>query len=249
MIIILGLVSGLLLGITGGGGAIITVPALIYGIKIPMMIATTMSLVVVGSSALIGSILRRKEVKFFDAISFAFLGSLSAPLGIYCGKFFREPILLISFGSLMLVIAFIMFRKSLKNSANLSLVPKQSSKFDIKIIPIALITGFLTGVFGVGGGFLIVPALILFKKLDNKSAVATSLFIIFLISTTSIISKLKTVELDYYLVTVFSLGSIIGMLVGSWLAKKINAKLTQQLFAGVAALVGAWMLFDNIIRL
>lgn len=249
IITLLGLISGLLLGLTGGGGAIITVPALIYGVKLPVIIATTISLFVVGSSALIGSVLRRKEVKFFDAITFAFFGSLSAPLGIYCGKFFPEPALLISFAVLMLIIAFIMFRKSLKTPL-LSIVTKESLvKFDPKIIPISLITGFLTGVFGVGGGFLIVPALILFKKLDNKSAVATSLFIIFLISTSSIISKIKTVELDYALVAIFSIGSIIGMFVGSWLAKKINARTTQQLFSIVAALVGLWMLVDNIMKL
>lgn len=250
VIILLGICSGLLLGLTGGGGAIIAVPVLVYGLALPIKIATTMSLLVVGISALVGTLLRRREVAWRNGIVFAIIGSFSAPLGIKVAQIFSEPLLIGSFGVLMLLIAALTLRKNLQR-ATVVIIQPAVSQFGalLKIIPIAILTGFLTGLFGVGGGFIIVPALVLLGGMENKPAVATSLFIISLLSIFSLFNKIAVIEVDFKLAAIFLCGSIIGMLLGSFVAKKITNRLSQQIFAGVAALLGIFMLINSVTKL
>lgn len=182
-IILLGIAGGVLLGLTGGGGAIVAVPVLVYGVGLPIKTATTMSLLVVGVSAVIGTLLRQQEVAWRNGVVFAVIGSISAPLGVKAAQIFSESLLIGSFALLMLLIAMITLRKSLQATPVLkSSLPSTGSVTVVKIIPIAMLTGFLTGLFGVGGGFIIVPALVILSKMENKPAVATSLFIISLLS-------------------------------------------------------------------
>ncbi len=239
-----GIFSGILLGLTGGGGAIVAVPVLVYGMQLPIKIATTMSLMVVGISALIGTLLRHKEVYWRNGFVFAIIGSISAPLGIKVAQIFSEPLLIGCFALLMLIIVMITFHKSLKSNNKES--QSNNPLKVVKIIPAATLAGFLTGLFGVGGGFIIVPALIILGGMANKPAVATSLFIISLLSIFSLGNKISIIELDFNLTVAFMLGSIAGMLAGSVIARKISNSISQRIFAVVSAGFGIFMMIKSI---
>lgn len=243
--ILLGAFSGVLLGLTGGGGAIIAVPVLVYGIHLSMKIATTMSLMVVGASALIGVLLRYKEVSWRNGFIFAIIGSISAPLGIKVAQIFSESLLIGCFALLMLIIAVTTFHKSLKS--NVKEDHDRTPVKAVKIIPAAILTGFLIGLFGVGGGFIIVPALMILGEMDNKPAVATSLFIISLLSIFSLVNKLAVIKLDFNLTVIFMLGSIAGMFVGSIISKKITNISSQRIFAAVSAGFGIFMMIKSMV--
>lgn len=242
LIIVLGLISGLLLGITGGGGAIVSVPALVYGLHMPMQIATTLSLFVVGGSALLGTILKRKYVAWGKGLIFAILGSLFSPVGSFLAKRFSESSLIAGFAILMLIVAVLMFKRSNAKSPPLN---NSDTNNQWLVVIVAILTGLLTGFFGVGGGFMIVPALVLLNKLENKTAAATSLFIISLISISSLANKVAEIELDVKLVLIFMLGSLLGMLAGNYISQKISNKLSQRIFAAISALLGVYMLIDS----
>jgi uncharacterized membrane protein YfcA len=245
-IILLGAFSGLLLGITGGGGAIVAVPALVYGLHLPMQVATTLSLFVVGASAMLGTYLKRKDVDWQKGIIFAIAGGIATPFGIYFAHKISEPILIMSFAILMLIVSFLMFRKSMtKIKKDSSSINSIGSTHIWQILPIALLTGF----FGVGGGFMIVPALVLINRMESKPAVATSLFIITLISLFSIANKVSEVTLDFKLIIIFLLGSVIGMIIGGVIAQKISNSTSQRIFALVAFIIGVYMVFDSMFNL
>lgn len=248
-IILLGAFSGLLLGITGGGGAIVAVPALVYGLHLPMQVATTLSLFVVGASAMLGTYLKRKDVDWRKGIIFAIVGGVATPLGIYLARKISEPTLIMSFAILMLLVSFLMFRKSMakKKSDDKSMSSKVNTS-TWQILPIALLTGCLTGFFGVGGGFMIVPALVLLNRMETKPAAATSLFIIALISLFSIANKVSEVTLDFKLIIIFLFGSLVGMVVGGMIAQKISNQAAQRIFALVAFVLGIYMIFDSIVH-
>lgn len=248
LIIVLGLISGLLLGITGGGGAIVSVPALVYGLHMPMQIATTMSLFVVGGSALLGTILKRKQVAWGKGLIFAILGSLFSPVGSFLAKRFSESSLIAGFAILMLIVAVLMFKRSNTKSPPLNNSQPAVPNNQWLVLIVAICTGLLTGFFGVGGGFMIVPALVLLNKLENKTAAATSLFIISLISISSLANKVAEIELDVKLVLIFMLGSLLGMLAGNYISQKISNKLSQRIFAAISALLGVYMLIDSVLK-
>ena len=249
LIILLGLISGLLLGITGGGGAIVSVPALVYGLHMPMQVATTMSLFVVGGSALLGTILKRKQVAWGKGLIFAILGSLFSPVGSFLAKRFSESSLIASFAILMLIVAVLMFKRSNTKSPPLNnSQPSAPHNTQWLVVIVAICTGLLTGFFGVGGGFMIVPALVLLNKLENKTAAATSLFIISLISISSLANKVTEIELDVQLIIIFMLGSVLGMLAGNYISQKISNKLSQRIFAAISALLGIYMLIDSVLK-
>lgn len=248
LIIVLGLISGLLLGITGGGGAIVSVPALVYGLHMPMQIATTLSLFVVGGSAILGTILKRKQVAWGKGMIFAILGSLFSPVGSFLAKRFSESSLIASFAVLMLIVAVLMFKRSNAKSPPLNNSQPAATNNQWLVVIVAILTGLLTGFFGVGGGFMIVPALVLLNKLENKTAAATSLFIISLISISSLANKVAEIELDVKLVLIFMLGSLLGMLAGNYISQKISNKLSQRIFAAISALLGVYMLIDSVLK-
>lgn len=250
LITILGLFSGLLLGITGGGGAIVSVPALVYGLHMPMQVATTLSLFVVGGSAMLGTYLKRKEVDWKKGIIFAIFGGLASPIGAYLAGRISETVLIGSFAILMLLVSSLMLRKSFLKAkdSDLSQARRYHGNSIWQILPVALFTGLLTGFFGVGGGFMIVPALVILNRMDNKPAAATSLFIIALISLVSVVNKVHEINVDFKLITIFMFGSILGMIFGSMISQKMSSHISQRIFAIIAFILGIYMLFDNFLH-
>ncbi len=217
--IIFGGIEGLSLGLTGGGGAIFAVPLLAYGMGLPAREAVMISLVSVGMTSFVGFLGKWKngEAEIRSGLLFALAGMAGAPLGTWIAAEIPEALLMLLFAALMLVIAVRMWRQGLRNktlSANcVSLdrcAPLSSqtlndgprcqrdvtgnliltSRCARLLLLIGVASGVLSGMFGVGGGFIIVPALIVFSGMSMLRAVGTSLMVISLVSVSVIVSQL-----------------------------------------------------------
>ena len=255
IIILFGLLCGVALGLTGGGGSILAVPLLIYGLGLPFHNSVTLSLVFVAVTALFGFIpkLKSGEVELSAGVTLAITGILFAPIGSYLSRFIDSHILLTSFSILMLAIAIWSFMKSkiiMKNQPNNNAachyLPNGklhlSAKCKSVLFIAGVVTGMLTGLFGVGGGFLIVPALTIAAKIPIRKAISTSLLIIFLISTSGFIAHLGHIELNWNITLLFLISSISGMMIAVNIKKYLNDLLLQRIFASALLLVSVIML-------
>lgn len=256
MPVLFGLIVGFSLGLTGGGGSIFAVPLLVYGLAIPAREAVALSLAAVGATALFGAIerLRAGEVEVPTALIFSAGGIAGAPVGAWIGGFLSDALLLILFAALMLFVAARMWMKASSKSAN-NLSPSHGactrdaegrlrfgSKCAQQLALVGFITGVLSGLFGVGGGFVIVPALVFFSGMPIHRAVATSLLAIALISASGIAAFAASGRpMPLGLTAWFVLGGIGGMLTGTHLRSRLPAALLQKGFAvamvGVAAFI------------
>ena len=176
-----GALVGLLLGLLGGGGSILAVPVLVYVIGENVHSATGTSLAIVCSSALLGAFLhsRQGNLRLKSGILLGFMSMLGAVPAVWANRLVAADILLVLFGILMLIVAVGMLRNN-TSSTQKSDIPCElyTSKDWLKIIATGLVVGALTGFFGVGGGFLIVPALVIVGKFPMQQAVGTSLLVI-----------------------------------------------------------------------
>lgn len=258
MIILFGFLSGIALGLTGGGGSILAVPLLIYGLHLSFHQAVTISLIVVSLTALVGFIpkLKTGEIELSAGIILAITGMIFAPIGSYISQSIPSHILLLSFACLMLFIGIwtliktkVLPTKANKN-ASCHYLPNGKLSLTLKCKSVLLIsgivTGLLTGFFGVGGGFLIVPALILAAKMPIKKAITTSLLIIFLVSISGFISHIRETSINWQITILFILGSSIGMLIALRLKHKINDQILQRLFSLIVIAFGVIILIIKL---
>lgn len=239
---------GFALGLTGGGGSLLAVPLLVYGMAIAPRDAFGISLAAVGAMALSGVIskLRSKEVEIGTGVLFAVAGMLGAPLGTWVAGCISDSALLVLFALLMLVVAGRMWMKS-----NTPALPRcdeneegpacqradtgelhLTSKCAALLIVVGMVTGFLSGMFGVGGGFVIVPALVLFSGMSIRRAIATSFLVIVLVSVSGVSAHfLAGREIPLDVTGLFVLGGVIGTQIGSLVGKRLPAPLLQRVFA------------------
>lgn len=209
----------------------------------PTAPATAISLIIVSSTALIGTIFKWRTIAWKKGLLFALSGMAAAPIGTSLAKQLNEESQIRFFAALMIIIAIIMFYKSLNLKKKRIHPVNQISKSSLSgIIPAAIVTGILTGLFGVGGGFLIVPALVILGGVESKTATATSLLIITLISLFSLLNKLQETNIDFPVTLSFLAGSISGMIIGNHLSRRLSPQLGQQFFAVVAMSIGLYML-------
>jgi uncharacterized membrane protein YfcA len=247
---VLAVAIGVSLGLIGGGGSILAVPILVYVMGLTPKAAIATSLVVVGTVSLIGVIPHwwQQNVNFKTAAIFtpaamlgAYLGARIASLPLITGT-----IQLICFGIVMVIASVLMIRKDSNDSPP---APTTSShpptghahtrKQTWLAIPLeGLGVGMLTGFVGVGGGFAIIPALVLLGNLPMKEAIGTSLLIIAFKSTTGFLGYLGQVDLNWPLMLTFTLAASIGTVAGALLTRVIPAKQLQQGF-GYFVLIGA----------
>lgn len=252
---------GFALGLTGGGGSLLAVPLLVYGLAVAPREAFGISLAAVGAMALVGVIprLRAGDVEIGTGVLFAVAGMAGAPLGTLVAERIPESILLILFAALMLVVAWQMWRK-----ANDSKTPptdcdetqegpacrrseagelRLTSQCAVLLLIVGLITGILSGMFGVGGGFVIVPALVLFSKMPIRRAIATSLLVITLVSISGVSSHvIAGREIPLEMTGLFVLGGLLGLSLGNFVGRRLPAVVLQKVFAtaivAVALFVG-----------
>ena len=257
------ILMGLSLGLIGGGGSILTVPILVYLFGVDTVLATAYSLFIVGLTSLIGSFSHMKlgNIHWRTAIAFgipsiisifltrAYLVPILPSTWITIGSFtLNKPTgLLLLFAIIMLLASYSMIRKtkqSIDDPGNY-----ENSAFNYPLILIeGLLVGALTGLVGAGGGFLIIPALVVMAKLPMKQAVGTSLVIIAAKSLIGFIGDLKGDEIiNWSFLGIFSVIAIIGILTGSLLSKKISGEKLKPAFGWFVLVMGAYIILNELL--
>ena len=237
---------GLSLGLLGSGGSILTVPVLIYLVGVPEKTAIAESLAIVGLIALAGAIpkWRRGLVDGRNVLLFGLPGMVGAYLGAWSAAFVSGEFQLVLFAVIMFVAAFLMMRPpKLENPDEDAAAPRAA----MRIVIDGLIVGAVTGLVGVGGGFLIVPALVLLGGLPMHRAIGTSLAIIALKSATGfakysqVLAELD-IHMDWVRIVLFSVIGFGGSLLGGALASRLPRATLQRGFGGFLLLMGGFIL-------
>lgn len=263
--ILFGAIVGLSLGLTGGGGAILAVPLLVYGVGVPAREAVLISLAAVGASAWVGFVMRWRagEVELRPGLLFAIAGMLGAPIGSWLASLLPESALLLSFGVLMIVIAVRLWRHaSLRAITDCppadaahgpscrrdeSGVLRLTSRCAAVLSLVGLGAGVLSGLYGVGGGFIIVPALMLFSRMPLRSAIGTSLMVVSLVSAAGIASQLATGRTaPFAIVLPFLVGGVAGLLVGQRLARRLSGPVLQRTFVVIVVCIAVFVIVRNL---
>ncbi|MEO8271568.1 MAG: sulfite exporter TauE/SafE family protein, partial [Aureliella sp.] len=268
--IFFGCVVGFALGLTGGGGGVFAVPLLVYGMSIAPREAVGISLASVGGTALFGAIPRllHGDVELRTGLLFAIAGMIGAPVGAYLSKLIPEQVLLVMFALLMFVVASRMWSKAKNPSIASGMCVTESqpgsdrsacqrdedgtlrltSKCARLLLFIGLLTGVLSGMFGVGGGFVIVPALVLFSGMAIHEAVATSLFVIVLVSVSGVASHLAAGNpLTLDVAIQFMIGGFAGMWAGGIVAKHLKGSTLQKTFSVAVVMVAMFVIFKSVV--
>ncbi|MCD2191140.1 sulfite exporter TauE/SafE family protein [Actinomycetospora soli] len=251
-----GAVIGALLGLVGGGGGILAVPTLVYGLGLPLAAAVPASLVVVGSASAVAVAPRaRREVNWRIAGIVGAAGIPTALLGGLANHHLDPQILLLVFAAIMVAAAARMLRSTTETGGVCDL-PGGGVAWR-RCLPRAILTGlvvgFLTGLLGVGGGFLLVPALIIALGLRTPNAVATSLVIIVVNSiaglTPYLVAGRGTGAMNWPVIAVFALAAILVSLPAGRLARRVPAAGLRRGFAVLVLLVAAGVTVQAITAL
>ena len=253
-------VIGISLGLIGGGGSILTVPVLVYLLGITPVLATAYSLFVVGLTSLAGSVsfMKRGLVDYKTAAVFA----VPSFIAVYLTRKFLIPAIpdtLFSYGSFEVTkdIGIMVFFALIMLAASFSMIRDRKEKledqqkgskevqFNYPMIGLeGAFVGTVTGVVGAGGGFLIIPALVLLARLPMKLAVGTSLLIIAVKSLIGFLGDVNQQEIDWSFMFTFGLFSLVGIFIGSWISTKIDGKYLKNGF-GWFVLVMAIYIFGT----
>ncbi|WP_143962823.1 sulfite exporter TauE/SafE family protein [Litoribacter populi] len=264
IITILGYISALIIGISlgliGGGGSILTVPAMVYLLSISPVLATAYSLFVVGATSLAGSFsfMKKGLVNYKTAAVFA----TPSFLAVYLTRKFLVPaipIKIFSIGDWVLTkdIAIMVFFALIMLAASYSMIKNGKKKLEGKegeikfnlplIAAEGAIVGVVTGLVGAGGGFLIIPALVLLANLPMKMAVGTSLLIIAVKSLIGFLGDLSTQAIDWAFLGGFTALSLIGIFVGSYLSSRIDAKHLKKGFGYFVLIMAVYILAKEML--
>ena len=253
-IIIAGLITGMLLGVFGSGGSIITMPALLYLLDVEPKTAIAMSLGIVAITATITAVQHwyKGNVNLRITAIFGLFGVIGTFAGAKLGVITPVFIQLSVFAIIMYAAAWKMLKPAPKHKSVGAACAECADGFcddlDYKEIAMhGIAVGILTGIVGVGGGFLIVPALVLLSGLPMKKAIGTSLAIVSLKSFAGFAGYAGAVAIDYSMMAVFSLIAITGSLVGSQIAHYLPANQLKKGFAVFLLLVASYILIKQII--
>lgn len=252
------LAMGIILGLMGGGGSILTVPILVYLFALPPSIATTYSLFIVGTTALMGSIiyLRKGEVNFQTGFTFALpsifgvnfsrgviipqIPEIVAQVGAITLR--KEILIMLAFAILMVSASYSMIRKRSDQKA----VESHSNGRFFLIILQGLLVGMIAGFVGAGGGFLIVPVLIFMARLPMRIAVGTSLLIITFQSLLGFLGDLvRGLVVNWTLLGAIATFAVVGIVAGSAIASKIKEQKLKSAFGWFVLIVGITILLEQ----
>jgi uncharacterized membrane protein YfcA len=252
------LVIGISLGLIGGGGSILTVPVLVYLFGVNPVAATAYSLFIVGATSLVGAYPKYKagEVNLKTAIIFG-IPSIAA---VYATRAFIVPAIpqeVFSVGSFMVTkpLLMMMIFAILMVFASISMIrekkcvdcPEEKQVFNYPMILLeGAIVGVLTGLVGAGGGFLIIPALVLLSKLPMKQAVGTSLLIIAAKSLLGFTGDLGKTEMNWPLLLTVTALAIAGIFVGNLLSKKVSASSLKKGFGWFVLVMGIYIIIKEL---
>ena len=260
MILILGLgcTVGIILALTGAGGGILAVPLLVFGAGLSMAQAGPIGLLAVGLAATLGAVmgLRSGTVRYKAALLISVVGMLCSPIGLWLAQRTPNQPLTVLFALVLLYVAWRTFRKSMARGSQKTsperVPPCQLDTGIGKLIwtapcarALALVgvaAGSLSGLLGVGGGFVMVPALQRYTDLVTQSIMATSLAVIALVSITGVVSSTLSGHLQWVVALPFSGGALVGMIAGRLVAARLSGPHLQKGFAIVSALVAVALL-------
>jgi uncharacterized membrane protein YfcA len=247
----LGAVIGGVLGLLGGGGSILAVPALVYGLGLALQQAIPVSLIVVGIAALVGAVpkLRARQIEWRLSGVFSAAGIPATFVGGAVGRLLPEAILMIGFAVMMVIAGIRMLADpgtggTACRTGRSGINWRRCAAFSI---PTGFAVGFLTGLFGIGGGFLIVPALVVLLGVDMPIAVGTSLIIIVVNSAAGLISHLGTAPIDWAVTAAFASAATIGSLIAGYLGTSADTGKLQRWFAYLIFAVAAYVLCDTLV--
>lgn len=241
--LLLSALIGLSLGLIGGGGSIITLPVLVYLLNVAPHPAMGMSLAVVGATSLFGAALhyRNGNVKVPVALAFAAMGVIGAYHGARLTYLLSPPALLLTFASLMLVVS----TRMLWAGHPAEKPSPHKIRFE-RLLPAGLAVGVLTGFLGVGGGFLIVPALVLFAGIGMKEAVGTSLLVIAINSISGLAGHLQRSEFDLRLTSLVTAIALLGAMIGTRFAHAAHPATLSKIFAVFVLVVALLLIARNL---
>ncbi|MAD79092.1 MAG: permease [Planctomycetaceae bacterium] len=239
-----GLVIGLCLGLLGSGGSILTVPLLVYLLGHDPKVAIGESLAIVGGIALLAAIrpVIRRDVDWTSVVFFGVPGILGTVMGVWGSRWISGPVQLLIFAVVMLVAAVIMFRGGDRSSDQ---APRRDTNRDRGLLVLeGVFVGVLTGIVGVGGGFLIVPALVMLARLPMRTAVGTSLLIIAAKSGAGFLQAMSQStetpgSIDFVVVGTFLLFGGLGGVLGGMIGTRLPQRRLRRLFAVFLLVAGA----------
>lgn len=238
---LLAIFIGLSLGLLGGGGSILTVPILVYAVGMEAKLSIALSLAIVGATSLLGVYghYRKQNVDLKVAAIFGPFAMAGTYGGARLSVFFSGQTQLIMFALIMLIASVFMLRGRKDTEG----VEKELNYFLIGVE--GIVVGIITGLVGVGGGFMIVPALVLLTGIPMKKAVGTSLLIISLKSFSGFFGYIGMVEIPWTFLAMFILFSGGGIFLGTWLVQFVSQKNLKKTFGIFLILMGLFILYKN----
>lgn len=275
---VLGLVIGVVIGGLGGGGGVLTVPALVYVLGQTAQDATTSSVIIVGITAVVGVLARARGglIKWRTGLAFGAVGVPAAAVGTLLNQRVAEPVLLLCFAALTILAAIAMILDSRRAPTDDSAEPQAAggpqrrgtagTAVDVaaepaartaspaiadavKIVLCGVLIGFLTGFLGVGGGFLMVPVLVIVLRMPMTYAVGTSLVIIAINSAAAFATRAGVAEFDPALLIPFTLAAVVGSFAGKLASDRVSGTTLTRAFAVMLLLVGAFVAVESVLSL
>ena len=249
---------GLSLGLIGGGGSILTVPVLVYLFEVEPVTATAYSLFIVGSTSLAGALPKYRQ-GLID-LKTAFIFGVPSIIAVFVTRKFLVPLiphkifsigdlvmtkailLMVLFAILMIVASFSMIKNKKQQPEGM---PVQSYNYPMIILD-GMVVGVLTGLVGAGGGFLIIPALVLFCNLPMKKAVGTSLLIIAAKSLIGFTGDLSNYPMDWKLLLSVTAAAIAGIFIGHMLSNKISGDKLKKAFGWFVLAMGIYIIIKEL---
>lgn len=246
----LALVVGLSLGLLGGGGSVLTVPIFVYVMGFETKQAIAMSLIVVGAASLVGAARhwRAGRVDLRVAITFGLIAMGASYAGARLARLVSGPVQLLLLAIVVCVAAISMVRPARTDSQPSADVPVADAVNPlslVRLVPVAIGVGLLTGLVGVGGGFLIVPALVLLGRVPIKLAIGTSLFVITMNCAAGIVGYLGHVTMPWGVVGMFTAVAIAGLVAGTHFVGIVSPAALRRGFAVLLMGVGTFVLAQN----
>lgn len=271
MTLLVGVLVGLVLGLTGAGGSVLAVPLFREVLDLPMNGAVGLSLGVVGIGATVGTLgrIHSGSILWLPGVTFAAIGALTTPIGHLLGTFLPDPLRVGAFAVLATGVAVRMWRDATRAPETTRVVRASSisppavhapacplsptGQFELKPRCVSRLafagaaTGLLSGLFGVGGGFVIVPALVLLLGVSLERAVATSLFVISIVTAAGFVTYLSGKEhVPWELLRMLATGSVLGMGIGTIVSRWVSGPWLTKSFAVVMVAASLFTFINSL---